>query len=31
VLHAVRKIDGLIGRDNALADDVDLLKRMLAE
>lgn len=31
VLHAVRKIDGLIGRDNALAEDVDLLKRMLAE
>ncbi|MGQ4274372.1 chromosomal replication initiator protein DnaA [Terrihabitans sp. B22-R8] len=31
VLHAVRKIDNLIGTDNALADDVDLLKRMLSE
>jgi chromosomal replication initiator protein len=31
VLHAVRKIDALIGNDRALADDVDLLKRMLAE
>jgi chromosomal replication initiator protein len=31
VLHAVRKIDGLINTDNALADDVDLLKRMLSE
>jgi chromosomal replication initiator protein len=31
VLHAVRKIDGLINSDGALADDVDLLKRMLSE
>ncbi len=31
VLHAVRKIDGLLHTDNALADDVDLLKRMLSE
>jgi chromosomal replication initiator protein len=31
VLHAVRKIDGLMGSDRSLADDVDLLKRMLAE
>jgi chromosomal replication initiator protein len=31
VLHAVRKIEGLIGNDRLLADDVDLLKRMLAE
>jgi len=31
VLHAVRKIDGLIEKDTVLADDVDLLKRMLSE
>jgi chromosomal replication initiator protein len=31
VLHAVRKIDGLLHSDNALAEDVDLLKRMLSE
>jgi chromosomal replication initiator protein len=31
VLHAVRKIDGLLHTDNALAEDVDLLKRMLSE
>jgi chromosomal replication initiator protein len=31
VLHAVRKIDGLLKSDNTLADDVDLLKRMLSE
>jgi chromosomal replication initiator protein len=31
VLHAVRKIEGLVGIDRSLADDVDLLKRMLAE
>jgi chromosomal replication initiator protein len=31
VLHAVRKIDGLLHNDTALADDVDLLKRMLSE
>jgi chromosomal replication initiator protein len=31
VLHAVRKIDGLLANDRSLADDIDLLKRMLAE
>jgi chromosomal replication initiator protein len=31
VLHAVRKIEGLLGNDRSLADEVDLLKRMLAE
>jgi chromosomal replication initiator protein len=31
VLHAVRKIDGLLHTDTALAEDVDLLKRMLSE
>jgi chromosomal replication initiator protein len=31
VLHAVRKIDGLLHSDNSLAEDVDLLKRMLSE
>ncbi len=31
VLHAVRKIDSLVGSDTALAEDVDLLKRMLSE
>jgi chromosomal replication initiator protein len=31
VLHAVRKIDGLLNSDTALAEDVDLLKRMLSE
>ncbi|MFC5069554.1 chromosomal replication initiator protein DnaA [Flaviflagellibacter deserti] len=31
VLHAVRKIDGLLKSDNSLAEDVDLLKRMLSE
>jgi len=31
VLHAVRKIDGLLKTDSALAEDVDLLKRMLSE
>jgi chromosomal replication initiator protein len=31
VLHAVRKIDGLLHTDGPLAEDVDLLKRMLSE
>jgi chromosomal replication initiator protein len=31
VLHAVRKIEGLIGSDNALADEIDILKRQLQE
>jgi chromosomal replication initiator protein len=31
VLHAVRKIEGLIGNDNALSDEIDLLKRQLQE
>ncbi len=31
VLHAVRKIDGLIGSDNRLAEEVELLKRLLQE
>jgi chromosomal replication initiator protein len=31
VLHAVRKIEGLIGGDAALRDDISLLKRMLSE
>jgi chromosomal replication initiator protein len=31
VLHAVRKIEALVGRDAALADEVELLKRMLQE
>lgn len=31
VLHAVRKIEGLIGNDNALADEIDILKRQLQE
>ena len=31
VLHAVRKIDGLLHTDTALSEDVDLLKRMLSE
>jgi chromosomal replication initiator protein len=31
VLHAVRKIEGLLTNDRALGEDVDLLKRMLAE
>ncbi|MDQ0314172.1 chromosomal replication initiator protein DnaA [Amorphus orientalis] len=29
VLHAVRKIDSLVGTDNALAEDVETLKRLL--
>jgi chromosomal replication initiator protein len=31
VLHAVRKIEGLVGRDSTLAEEVDLLKRLLSE
>lgn len=31
VLHAVRKIEALVGRDLALAEEVDLLKRLLQE
>ena len=31
VLHAVRKIEGLVARDVALAEEVELLKRMLAD
>ncbi|MBY0611071.1 MAG: chromosomal replication initiator protein DnaA [Beijerinckiaceae bacterium] len=31
VLHAVRKIEGLVGQDNTLASEVDFLKRMLQE
>jgi chromosomal replication initiator protein len=31
VLHAVRKIENLIGTDQSLAGDIDLLKRMLLE
>jgi chromosomal replication initiator protein len=31
VLHAVRKIEALVGKDNALQDEVESLKRQLAE
>jgi chromosomal replication initiator protein len=31
VLHAVRKIEGLVGTDLSLAEEVDLLKRLLQE
>ncbi|WP_081433903.1 chromosomal replication initiator protein DnaA [Azorhizobium caulinodans] len=31
VLHAVRKIDGLIATDRALADEIETLKRLVAE
>jgi chromosomal replication initiator protein len=31
VLHAVRKIEGLVGNDTVLADEIDLLKRLLQE
>ncbi len=31
VLHAVRKIEALIGKDNTLQDEVESLKRQLAE
>jgi|SRR3989338_893327 len=31
VLHAVRKIEGLVGSDMALAEDIEVLKRQLQE
>jgi chromosomal replication initiator protein len=31
VLHAVRKIEGLVTKDTALSDEIELLKRMLME
>jgi hypothetical protein len=31
VPHAVRKIEALVGKDAALADEVELLKRLLQE
>jgi len=31
VLHAVRKIEGLLGGDKTLADEIELLKRMIDE
>ncbi len=31
VLHAVRKIEGLAGKDGTLNDEIELLKRMLTE
>ena len=31
VLHAVRKIEGLVGNDTALADEIEVLKRQLQE
>ncbi len=31
VLHAVRKIENLVGNDNALAEEIELLKRLLQE
>ncbi|WP_184253075.1 chromosomal replication initiator protein DnaA [Rhodopseudomonas rhenobacensis] len=31
VLHAVRKIEGLVAKDTALSDEVELLKRQLQE
>ena len=31
VLHAVRKIEGLVAKDITLADEVELLKRQLQE
>ncbi len=31
VLHAVRKIENLVGNDNVLAEEVDILKRLLQE
>ncbi|CAM5774058.1 chromosomal replication initiator protein DnaA [Labrys miyagiensis] len=31
VLHAVRKIEGLVGKDSGLAEEVDLLRRLLSE
>ncbi len=31
VLHAVRKIEGLVGNDTSLAEEIELLKRLLQE
>ena len=31
VLHAVRKIENLVGNDNTLAEEIELLKRLLQE
>jgi chromosomal replication initiator protein len=31
VLHAVRKIEGLVDNDAALAEEIELLKRLLQE
>jgi chromosomal replication initiator protein len=31
VLHAVRKIEGLVNGDRGLADEIEVLKRMLME
>ncbi len=31
VLHAVRKIEGLVGSDRSLADEVEALKRLVNE
>jgi chromosomal replication initiator protein len=31
VLHAVRKIDGLVSGDKVLAEEIEVLKRMLQE
>ena len=31
VLHAVRKIENLVGNDTALAEEIELLKRQLQE
>jgi chromosomal replication initiator protein len=31
VLHAVRKIEGLVQGDKALAEEIEVLKRMLME
>jgi chromosomal replication initiator protein len=31
VLHAVRKIEGLVGNDAMLADEIEVLKRQLQD
>ncbi|MEJ2435458.1 MAG: helix-turn-helix domain-containing protein, partial [Pseudolabrys sp.] len=31
VLHAVRKIEGLVGNDMTLAEEIEILKRQLQE
>jgi chromosomal replication initiator protein len=31
VLHAVRKIENLVGNDTALADEIEVLKRHLQD